>query len=722
MVLNHPILRKEEKEMNLIGKMLDNRYEILEKIGNGGMATVYKAKCHVLNRYVAVKILKDEFTTDSDFIKRFNSEAQSAASLTHPNIVSIYDVGNEDNLYYIVMELIQGKTLKEIIVEDGILSWKWSVNIAIQIASALEVAHKNNIIHRDIKPHNIIITEDGIAKVTDFGIAKAVSNSTITAFGTTIGSVHYFSPEHAKGGFTDAKSDLYSLGIVLYEMLTARVPFDADTPVSVALKQVQEEPVEPREYNDEIPTSVNMIILKAMQKDPNCRYQNATEMLEDLSHALKEPDGNFVRIHKTSENSPTQKIPTIYDLDKNAERKSQKSDKKEKNDEEPKNKVLRFFAEHKVARIIAIIVICIVLFFGAMFGALSIFSKRPEQIQIPNLVKNDAGNPMSEEQAIALLNELGLTNYQIERQNSDDVEKGYVISQKPEFQANYTINETEEIKLVISEGSLDEALAEKLKNTKVKLPRKMVGKKKDELIKELEALTEELDDENLVLKYEIKEEFNEEVEAGIVTEVDHEGNEEITLDTTLNITVSKGSQFKDVTVVSVVNKSEADAKSTLEGLGLKVEVNYEENTNKSDGIVTSQSINSNKVVKEGTTISLTVNKLPTKSKVTVNVNLKSLMKYTEPEPVQEPVQNTDANDTNTAPTTTTKTPEIKSAKVVIKVGEDNIYSETKKLNTTDISASYTASGVKDVKVYVDDVVKFNKSVDFSQGDQTVTVE
>ena len=203
--------------MNLIGKMLNNRYEVLEKIGNGGMATVYKAKCHVLNRYVAIKILKDEFTTDSEFIKKFNTEAQSAASLAHPNIVQIYDVCNEDNLYYIVMELIQGKTLKEIISEDGILSWKWSVNIAIQIASALETAHKNNIIHRDIKPHNIIITEDGIAKVTDFGIAKAVSNSTITAFGTTIGSVHYFSPEHARGGYTDAKSDLYSLGIVMYE-------------------------------------------------------------------------------------------------------------------------------------------------------------------------------------------------------------------------------------------------------------------------------------------------------------------------------------------------------------------------------------------------------------------------------------------------------------------------------------------------------------------------
>ena len=322
--------------MNLIGKMLDNRYEILEKIGVGGMATVYKAKCHVLNRFVAIKILKDEFTTDSDFIKKFNTEAQSAASLTHPNIVSIFDVGNEGNLYYIVMELIQGKTLKEIITEDGKLSWKWSVNIAIQIASALETAHKNNIIHRDIKPHNIIITEDGMAKVTDFGIAKAVSNSTITAFGTTIGSVHYFSPEHARGGFTDAKSDLYSLGVVMYEMLTGKVPFDADTPVSVALKQVQEEPVDPITYNKDIPISVNRIILKAMQKDPNLRYQSATEMLKDLSMALKRPNEDFVVLALQDDDSPTQKIPTIYDLemeennDKNAPKVGEKTEKKRK--------------------------------------------------------------------------------------------------------------------------------------------------------------------------------------------------------------------------------------------------------------------------------------------------------------------------------------------------------------------------------------------------------
>ena len=300
--------------MNLIGKMLDNRYEILEKIGSGGMATVFKAKDKVLNRFVAIKVLRDEFTTDSEFIKRFKSEAQAAASLNHANIVSIYDVKNEDTLYYIVMELIQGKTLKEIINEEGALPCKWSIDIAMQICSALEMAHKHDIIHRDIKPHNIIITEDGVAKVTDFGIAKAVSNSTITAFGTTIGSVHYFSPEHARGGFTDAKSDIYSLGVVLYEMLTGKVPFDADTPVSVALKQVQEEPTEPIKINPDIPQNVNDIIMKAMEKEPSLRYQSAKEMNKDLKQALTNPSAKIAD-KGTIEDLPTQNVPIIKDED-----------------------------------------------------------------------------------------------------------------------------------------------------------------------------------------------------------------------------------------------------------------------------------------------------------------------------------------------------------------------------------------------------------------------
>lgn len=329
---------------------------------------------------------------------------------------------------------------------------------------------------------------------------------------------------------------------------------------------------------------------------------------------------------------------------------------------------------------------------------------------------------MTVDAAKALLEELGFTNYNVQYENSDDVEKDHVISQKPVYQENYKVTNAEEFVLTVSQGSLDDALAEKLQNTKVKLPKKMIGKKKEDLIKELEALTEDLKDDDLVVKYEFKEEFNEDVEAGIVTEVDHKGGEEISLDTVLNITVSKGSQFKDVVVTSVVNQSEADARSKLEGMGLKVDVTYEENANKSDGIVISQSINANKTVKEGTTISLVVNKQPKKSKVTVNVNLKSLMNYTEPETPSTPVVTDNTTSETTNSTTTPTKPEVKSAKVVIKVGEDTIYSETKKLTTTDITASYTSSGVKDVKVYVDDVVKYNKSVDFSGGDQTVTVE
>ncbi|MGN1326853.1 MAG: Stk1 family PASTA domain-containing Ser/Thr kinase, partial [Clostridia bacterium] len=308
--------------MNIIGKTIANRYEIISKTGVGGMATVYKAKDIVLNRNVAVKVLKDEFITDEEFVKRFNSEAQAAASLTHPNIVSIYDVGNEGDIYYIVMELVRGKTLKQIITEEGALPWKWSVNIAMQIASALETAHKNNIVHRDIKPHNIIITEDGVAKVTDFGIAKAVSNSTITAFGTTIGSVHYFSPEQAKGGYTDAKSDIYSLGVVMYEMLTGKVPFDSDTSVSVALKHMQEDPIEPIKIKPELPQSVNDIIMKAMRKDANERYQSATEMIKDLELALKHPEEQIVST-PTLGDSPTQKISLDYaeELQKQEKRK-----------------------------------------------------------------------------------------------------------------------------------------------------------------------------------------------------------------------------------------------------------------------------------------------------------------------------------------------------------------------------------------------------------------
>ena len=366
--------------MNLEGKLLGNRYEMIEKVGNGGMSTVYKATDKVLKRNVAVKILRDEFTTDEEFIKRFEAEAQSAARLTHANIVSIYDVGVDGNLYYIVMELIQGKTLKEIIIKErGPLPWKWSVNVAIQIASALEMAHKNNIVHRDIKPHNIIITEDGIAKVTDFGIAKAVSNSTITAFGTTIGSVHYFSPEHARGGFTDAKSDLYSLGVVMYEMVTGKVPFDADTPVSVALKHMQEEPEEPIEINPNVPVAINKIIMKALQKDTTLRYQSASEMLRDLKKSLKNPDGDFVEELEYDETARTQKInlDEYGEMEEDIPNSRSKKGKKE-------GKFKQFIKNHKVLSSVVGLILLFALSLGGTIFALNVTN--PAEVEMPNVV------------------------------------------------------------------------------------------------------------------------------------------------------------------------------------------------------------------------------------------------------------------------------------------------------------------------------------------------
>ena len=577
--------------MNLEGKLLGNRYEMIEKIGNGGMSTVYKAMDKVLKRNVAVKILRDEFTTDEEFIKRFEAEAQSAARLTHPNIVSIYDVGVEGNLYYIVMELIQGKTLKEIIIEErGPLPWKWSVNVAIQIASALEIAHRNNIVHRDIKPHNIIITEDGIAKVTDFGIAKAVSNSTITAFGTTIGSVHYFSPEHARGGFTDAKSDLYSLGVVMYEMVTGRVPFDADTPVSVALKHMQEEPEEPIDMNPNVPTAINKIIMKALQKDVTLRYQSATEMLGDLRRSLKNPDGDFVEELEYDSTARTQKINTdMYGEIDELPNSRNKKDKKE-------GKFKQFIKKHKVLSIIVGLILLFALSLGGTLGVLSITN--PAEVEMPNVVG------MSKEEAQKEI-EAAKLKFEIEKEEyNKDVPEGYVISQDPTYMERFNkVKEGSTVSVVVSKGQ------EKTTVPNVK------GKEKEEAIKLLE---------DAKLKVEVIEETSKTVKEGFVISQETAPDEEAFAGDTVKIHVSTGTGIKEVTVVSVIGQSEVNAKSTLEGLGLKVNVAYEEDTAKDNGVVLKQSIDSGKKIDEGTTITITVNKVAETKNVTVLIDMKNI--------------------------------------------------------------------------------------------------
>ncbi len=649
--------------MNLEGRLLGNRYEILEKIGNGGMATVYKAKCHVLNRLVAVKVLRDEFTTDPEFIKRFEIEAQSAASITHSNIVSVYDVGVDNNLYYIVMELVQGKTLKEIIVEEnGPLPWKWSVNIAIQVASALETAHRNNIIHRDIKPHNIIITEDGIAKVTDFGIAKAVSNSTITAFGSTIGSVHYFSPEHARGGYTDAKSDLYSLGVVMYEMLTGRVPFDADTPVSVALKHMQEEPIEPIKINASMPKAVNDIIMKALKKDTNLRYSSSTEMLKDLKEALKDPNGNFVETREEYRDFATQKISTLnYESEK----------EKKKN-----NKFIAFIKKHKF---LSSIVGLALLFTISLGGTILYFDlTNPKEVLLPNLVgmQKEAAQQMADSENVIL--EISGEEYNSEYQ------PGYIISQDPPFIENYNIKEKSTIKIVVSKG-VETATVPKVK-----------GMEKTEAIEEIE---------NAKLKCEVQQETSKTIQEGYVIRQDKEEGEVINAGDTVTIYVSSGTGIKQVAVSSVIGSSIDSATSTLTEQGLKVEVVYDEDTTKDDGTVLKQSIDVGKTVDEGTKITLTVNKLAQMVTGTVNVNVKSLL--------GGKIEYEESNDENEIETEK----KVKKVSVKIMIDNDTVYKESVDPTTTNISQTITGKGTVNIKVYIDDVLK--KSGTLNLNNETV---
>lgn len=301
--------------MNLIGTMLAGRYEILEEVGKGGMAYVYKARCHFLNRLVAIKVLKEELSDDKEFVHRFNTEAQAAARISNPHVVSIYDVGFENGLYYIVMEYVDGITLKEYIESKGVIPWKKAAEFAAQICEGLSAAHKKAVIHRDIKPQNIIMTGGEVLKVTDFGIARATSQATTTTSNSTIGTVHYLSPEQARGGYTNERTDIYSLGVVLYEMLTGRLPFNDNTAVAIAIKHIQEKPVLPRILNNEIPEAMEYIVMKALNKEQNLRYASADDFLADLKKVIKNPNVVLVAVNGEDDLDRTVKRSAIDDKD-----------------------------------------------------------------------------------------------------------------------------------------------------------------------------------------------------------------------------------------------------------------------------------------------------------------------------------------------------------------------------------------------------------------------
>ena len=392
--------------MNMIGKLIDGRYEIIEEIGKGGMARVYKSRDKALNRYVAVKILKEDYKDDKEFVRRFNTEAQAAASLSNPHIVSIYDVGCEDGMYYIVMEYIEGETLKSYIDRVGVIQWRKAAEFSLQICEGIEEAHNNSVIHRDIKPQNIIMTPDGVLKITDFGIARAATQVTTTmASNNTIGTAHYLSPEQARGGYTDERTDIYSMGVVMYEMLTGVLPFDDSTAVAIALKHIQETPTPITEINPDVPKSLEQVVMKAMTKEQNSRYSSITDMISDINKVLIDPgleitggrrsrtissDGgaNTIKLPKIEEdNSLGKRIPGI-DIDDFDEQEAEYEAMERLNEKRARR--IKKKKERKIAFVaflsaLAVLAAGIAISFAVTDG-FGIFGTDEDTVKIPSLV------------------------------------------------------------------------------------------------------------------------------------------------------------------------------------------------------------------------------------------------------------------------------------------------------------------------------------------------
>ena len=566
----------------MIGRILAHRYEIIEKIGGGGMSNVYKAKCNVLNRFVAIKILRDELTQDSDFVDNFKQESLSAASLTHPNIVNIYDTGFEDETYYIVMEYVKGETLKNYIKKKTRLSEKEAVKISRQVAEALKHAHSHNIVHRDIKPHNILITEDGTAKVTDFGIARASTSSTINNTSNVIGSVHYFSPEQARGGYVDEKSDIYSLGIVMYEMITGALPFDADNHISVAMKQIQEKPVLPskRVKSVKISKKYEDIIMKCLEKHQSFRFQNIDELLKKLN-AL---NGNIEPVKDEMEiiDSPTIEIPALNDVEENVinidlidENSSSafksffSGDMDDENDEKSINN-----KKITIAAIISALVIA-VIGGGILFKS---FMYVPE-VPVPDLLGR------SEEEAKNLIEDLGLVFKVSKREYSKEYDEGHVMEQSVDEGAK--VKENYPVEVVISRGEKEIVVPNLLGRYAIEIG-SILG---EAGLSEGEA-TEENSDTYL---------------AGQIIDQYPAANTPAKENDKVNYVVSIGPKIIYVKMPNVLNINLETAKLSIVQHGLAVgQVNEEPSEEIAEGLVMRQSVTAGLDVEQGTSIWLTV--------------------------------------------------------------------------------------------------------------------
>lgn len=548
----------------MIGTMLGNRYEVLEKIGEGGMALVYKSKDHLLNRNVAVKILKEQFSNDNEFVEKFKREATAAASLSNNNIVNIYDVGSQNNINYIVMEYVDGKTLKQVIREKIRIDPSEAVEISIQIAKALECAHKNNIIHRDIKPHNILVTNDGVVKVTDFGIAKASNSVTITNSNKIMGSAHYFSPEQAKGSFVDFRTDIYSLGIVMYEMVTGKVPYDAESPVSVALKHIQEPVVPPKQLNDNIPDSLNKLILKAVEKEPIRRYQTMTDMLADLK---KIQNNEIPNIEDDDFEEDMTRVMDPVEIDKDQEPENYEESKGEKGKKilDPKKK----------RNILAVAIIVMAVVIGSIVGYFYYSKAYGGEAIVPNVVG------MKQNEAKKAIEAKKLKFVVVDKEKSSEP-KGTVIKTLPKAGTRIKVNS--EVRVSISGGE-----------DKLKVPN-VVG---------IDYQTAKDIITNSGLKVgNVSYDYSDNVQSGYIISQDPKSDSNVNKDSQVDLVVSSGPKVKYINVPDVTGKNIDEAASTLSSAGISYTESAENTSDESqDGIVKSQSAVGSQV-KEGTTISL----------------------------------------------------------------------------------------------------------------------
>ncbi|KZE65825.1 hypothetical protein AWM68_05450 [Fictibacillus phosphorivorans] len=558
----------------MIGKRVSGRYKLLEVIGDGGMAIVYRAKDLLLDRDVAVKVLRSEFNKDEDFIRRFKREAESATSLDHPNIVSIYDVGEDEEIYFIVMEYVQGKTLKQYIKEHGKISVEESLHIMKQIVSGMAVAHDHGIIHRDIKPHNILITDNGTAKLTDFGIALAITSATITHTNSILGSVHYFSPEQARGGIANAKSDIYSFGAVLYEMVTGRVPFVGDSPVSVALKHLQENVIEPRRLNPEIPQSVENIILKSLAKNPLRRYNSADELLRDMNTAL-DPDRIYEQKwnEESEEDERTKYIPPIVSQLEPVEIKEKSSAAEEVEKQEKPKKKRKWWL---------IVLLSLLLLGGAGIAAFTILPSifHVEEVSVPDVVG---------EEYVDAFDKLRAEGLEVKRQEVFDaeIEEGHVVRQDPS--PGTKVKQQAIITLYVSKGPEKENMPD------------VEGYNIDE--------AKELLKENGFTKININyEESDTELEGTVLTQSPDRDEKVTPSETTVTLTVSSGTPT--VQVQNLIGATEQDVKTFAENAGLTVEFSTEFSDTVEKGKVISQNPSPFTQVEKGATISVVLSDGP----------------------------------------------------------------------------------------------------------------